>query len=629
MGTFGRRLPGTIVRPQPLSEAPHDTQQQRKRQVGPSLAASIEVGQEGAAQPPAHSLPSGDQRPSSQALSGNAFVTLGIPIDASHDRISQAVDDLAFDEDRDEAALQAARASLFSARDRLAQEIVWLPECTAEQQLTAISAVLRSDSGTLATLANTTSGLARINLLEAGAELRATDVQPALQLIEAITQWQPERTLDAIDEARGRGGFRPVDVDQWEQAVARRLGEIAARLAPLFAGSPDGRARLTGLMHRKPEPGSALATFIEALQSAYAAAIEESLGRLEMRIQTTVKLLGVDPANTMQINSLIAALNQWSAYRRPIQIMESARSLDDRESARIFDAVLSLAINVSNEHKLHTVALLIAQALLDSFAHLPQQRARLERQMPILHGNLAIHRLEELGSRIKKQHHLFASQVKSARMQPRSKGLAGELLELFESARASVGEDASTIFTVVREIIISAHNSSRDKKSTQILLKWLLGEHPPAEIRKRLEDDLRTLSKLQRRSKALLVMVVMLWVVAKCAGHHRPESGASSDASQATTFQEQQAAQVRDSERAQALARLREQARQSSLDAERIRAANDALRSRDLHVDTRVDPGTAAQTAGWGQSSDTFQSSDTSRSVRDHEAQSDWGPGSE
>lgn len=579
MRTFGRRLPGTIgLQAGGLDSAIREGAMaaQRERAIAPAATMATQAG------------------PTALSLAANAFAVLGIPLESTQDRISLAVEDLAFEVDRDEAVLQAARASLFSARDRLAQEIAWLPECSAQQQEAAGAMARRGDRAGLLHLAARVQGLARINLLEAGADLRSTDVQPALDLVEAIGGWQPDGTLDRIDEARGRGGFRPVDVDQWELAVTGRLREVAARLGPLIAASPDGRARLTGVMHRAAEAGTTLGAFLEALQASYAAAIQEPLGRLEMRIRAAVDLIEANPGDAAQVNGqvngLIAALNQWSAYRRPIQVMEAARSLDDRESARIFEMVLQLSITVANSHDMQALALRLAEALRDGFSHLPQQRKRLEQQMPVLLGNVAMQRLIDCAQRIEKQRSRFVSAVKSHRMGPRSKGLAGELIESFAAVLDAAGESRDVPFRLARTITIGAYNRTRDRQAAIYLFEWMLSEGPPPDMREQLQQDLRRMRRRGRRSGILVALAVVFWTVARCHGppsaeRHKPvvqPSGGQALVPSPTRSQRPSAAEESAVARAAELARIREEIRQSNAEAERVRAANDALRAQGM-----------------------------------------------
>ncbi|WP_395335441.1 hypothetical protein WBP06_26165 [Novosphingobium sp. BL-8H] len=600
MRTFGRRLPGTVGLPPVSGAVPEPagvSERQAVRPAGSSGPASATQGRV--------MVPTVDA--AFRPLSGNAFAVLGLPLDANQDRITQRVDDLAFEEGQDEAALQAARASLFSARDRLGQEIGWLPECTANQQQAAIAALGRGDAAALLHVAGRTTGLAAINLFEAGADLRSIDVQPAFDLIETIARWEPETTLNVLDEARGRGGYRPIDLDQWERAVTARLGDAAARLGPLIAASPEGRARLTGTVHRSAQPGSTLASFLEALQSAYAAAIQEPLGRLEMRIQTSVALIDADPANAMQINSLIAALNQWSAYRRPIQVMEAARALDDGESARIFDSLLGLTIKIANTHDQQAVALRLAEALLDAFAHLPQQRKRLEQQMPVLLGNVAVQRLTELGERIARQRSRFVAQVKSGRMGPKAKGLAAELVECFDATLEAAEGKRVAPFQLARAIIIATYNATRDRQCATILFRWLLDQDPPETVRDLLKQDLNRLTAGVTGWAVGIASIVLLLM--RCSEHRNvplrtvpaaPTSSGAAFGGAATgaastggapsggSAREQasdasgSAAEAQANARAEELARVREQIRQSNAEAERVRAANDAARAKGM-----------------------------------------------
>ena len=185
----------------------------------------------------------------SSAASECAFLVLGLPLDASATEITQRVDDLAFEPGAKSEALDAARAALLGGRSRLDHELLWLPECTADEQGAGARALKEQDAAELARLRDGASGLARLNLTLFNLAFAPGNVAALVDCMFAAAAWDAESTLCRIDEARLRGGHRPVDPALWERAASATRSRIADRLAAGFASSPDATL-VTHLGHR-------------------------------------------------------------------------------------------------------------------------------------------------------------------------------------------------------------------------------------------------------------------------------------------------------------------------------------------------------------------------------------------
>ena len=94
------------------------------------------------------------------SLADNAFAVLGISIDASADAINEAVDTLSFEPGSDPEALNGARARLMSARDRLSEELGWLPELSPSLLSSVRCALAAGDVAAIAAARDATIGLA-------------------------------------------------------------------------------------------------------------------------------------------------------------------------------------------------------------------------------------------------------------------------------------------------------------------------------------------------------------------------------------------------------------------------------------------------------------------------------------
>jgi hypothetical protein len=431
-------------------------------------------------------------------LTGNAFAVLGVGLDASAQAISDAVDDLSFEPGHDPEQLNAARAALMSARDRLGEELGWLPEMSPTLLAQVRAGLKAGDVAAVTAARDATIGLARLNLGLALAVAVPGEVERAVRVITDGQAWDSNATLGLLGEARARAGFRPIDDDLYDGAVRERAVAVAQTLAPLFAATTSARAALTKAMQGAASGGSAsagggfAAMFLDEVMRCYAAGIDPALEAAAAKIAAATAALKERPGDQGQAIALTAGLEIWSSLRRPVQVHEAARGLDDPASAAIFESVRSLTVMLSNEHDEYDIALRLARALIASFALVPFHRAALEQQMPTLIGNVLAKRLRQACARALASHAAFAREVVAGGLE-RTTGLAGAVAVSFAEASETRSEDRGAFFLIVRGLAVDLCNEHRERRAALAIMQWLLLLDPPMDVRDKLTADVQQL----------------------------------------------------------------------------------------------------------------------------------------
>ncbi len=424
-------------------------------------------------------------------LASNPFAQLELDVAADTPAINEAYDRLSFEPGRDEAALTAARAALMAPRERLGAEVRWvsgLPRPTME----ALRAALRSyDLQALAAIHGKASGVGRFNLAFALFESDPADAQAGLGAIADARDVDADALLETLDEARFAAREREIDRILFDECLADWARHAGASVALAFAGNASGRMALArGLQAYAQPQGRFDASFREALLGAYSGEVARALDQSQGRIEEAIKALQAEPESAMWATTLLTSLDIWSGLRRPIQIHEAARGLDDPASGQIFASVRSLAVDLSNDHDQFEVALRLGRALLSCFALVPIHRAALERELPTLIGNAAVKRANQLHEWAIAELRGFARQVKAGGLD-RSSGLAGSIATLIEDvADLKDGNALEAVFLTLRDISIQLNNQAHDRDAAYAVLVWLAAHGPPAAVAKRIEEDL-------------------------------------------------------------------------------------------------------------------------------------------
>ena len=437
-------------------------------------------------------------------LAGNGFAVLGVALEASAQVISDAVDDLSFEPGHDPEQLNAARAALMSARDRLGEELGWLPEMSPALTAQVRAGLKAGDVAAVTAARDATIGLARLNLSLALAVAVPGEVERAVRVITDGQAWDSNATLGLLGEARARAGFRPIDDDLYDAAVRERAVAVAQALAPLFAATTSARAALTKGMQVAASGGGQSAAggsgagggfaamFLDEVMRCYAAGIDPALEAAAAKIAAAAEALKARPGDQGQAIALTAGLEIWSSLRRPVQVHEAARGLDDPASAAIFESVRDLTVMLSNEHDEYDIALRLARALIASFALVPFHRAALEQQLPTLIGNVLAKRLRQACARALASHASFAREVVADGLE-RTTGLAGAVAAAFADASETRSEDRGAFFLIVRGLAVDLCNEHRERRAALAIMQWLLLLDPPMDVRDKLTADVQQL----------------------------------------------------------------------------------------------------------------------------------------
>jgi len=426
------------------------------------------------------------------ALAANPFAVLEVDLTASVEAIGEAYDSLSFEPDRDPAALDAARAALHSPRERLEAEMGWLPGLPAPTLVAARKALRTRDLPTLAAIREKAAGIARLNLALALVDAAPQDAETATQVLWDAQQVDSEVLLETLDDLRFAASFREIERDMFDTCLRAFAQAIGARIAPAFAVTVASRALLAQVLQQAPASQDRFVIALrDELLRAYGAAIDPALEQARTRIMASAEALGEQPDNQIHATSLLTSLDLWSSLRRPVQVHEAARGLDDPASAEIFESIRTLTVRLSNDHNEFDIALRLGRALIRSFALVPMHRAALQRELPTLLANALVKRAGQIKQLALRDGRGFARQVEAGGLDTMM-GVAGLVAALFADAdEMEAGDGLAAVFLVIRDISVELHNKYGEKRAAYLLIQWLARQSPPPDIASRFEADLR------------------------------------------------------------------------------------------------------------------------------------------
>lgn len=329
------------------------------------------------------------------ALHRNAFWLLGATTRDDRRRIVELAESKALDHDHD--TCQKARADLTSSRTRLAVELAWLPGVSPKKAALLVQQVLkdplsvRSESGL--------PPLAHANLMAAAFEAvdaqdSATDIASFIQeMAHLVDKLSVDDVLRDINEDRAVSGFPEIKArEQVDGELADRkrhfrgvIKESLDRLPPptlvdAMTRAVDG-VTAGGAQHA-PE-------LIDELVDSYEVGVQEFLHKEAENIHKLIQATrdcakAGEGAVKPLVDKLESVARNWDKVAQPIQLSAKARGIQHQSSNEVAFSILSLAVDLFNEHDMLPQAQRITGLLQELFSELPELAERVEQYVGAL-----------------------------------------------------------------------------------------------------------------------------------------------------------------------------------------------------------------------------------------------------
>lgn len=431
------------------------------------------------------------------SLVDNAFARLEVSPRADAHGINEAYDRLSFEHGQNPHLLDAARARLLNPRDRLGEELRWLPEMNPASAREAAGAVRSRSLTDLRRLRDGASGLARINLGLALIELLMEPGREPGRVLGDALGWRSDTTRKAVEEARAVAGGKPVAPDAWEQALAERRSAIAGALGAAFASSPQATADLSEQARADP-PTREASLLLDGVVAAYGERVGPELSRLRDEIARAEQTLRARPHSPSAVEAITTALARWAPLGRPVQRREAARGLDDAQGETLFWLVRGLAVDLANDHGRLQDAQVLSKALANAFSDTPSFAQKTSDDLTQLVDLVARQRdenalapLQTARDEALHRSRQFSDGVLAGGLD-REHGPAGAFARAFRKTLTAQLSDGDLPWRIARSAAIELHNEHDFSDAAARLIDWLLAQGPSVSIASTLGNDLRT-----------------------------------------------------------------------------------------------------------------------------------------
>jgi hypothetical protein len=431
------------------------------------------------------------------SLVGNAFALLEVSPRADARSLNDAYDRLSFEQGQNPHLLDAARARLLNPRDRLGEELRWLPEMNPTSAREAAGAVQAHSLVDLRRLRDGASGLARVNLGLALIELLMEPGREPGRVLGDALGWRSDMTRKAVEEARAVAGGKQVAPEAWEQALAERRSAIAGTLGAAFAGSPQATADLSERVRADP-PTREASLLLDGVVTAYGERVAPELSRVRDEIAKAEQTLRARPHSPNALEAITTALARWVPLYRPVQRREIARGLGDAQGSSLFWLVRGLAVDLANDHGRFQDAQALSKALADAFSDTPSLAQKATDDLAQLvdlvtrqRDERALTPLQTARDEALNRSRQFSDGVLAGGLNG-ERGPAGAFARAFRAALTAQLSDSDLPWRIARSAAIDLHNEHDLSDAAARLIDWLLAQGPSVSIASTLGNDLRT-----------------------------------------------------------------------------------------------------------------------------------------
>lgn len=452
-----------------------------------------------------------DERQLAQGdLVNSAFVILGVSMRANKAQIIDAYDDRLF-EGAAEDQLTVARSRLTVLRDRLAEELRFLPDLSpakAKDAINQLQGVSEAREGSA--IADALPNLSRLNAystllgrIKGWALIRGSD--------RAHREFDPDSAREAIDQTRSASGFPPITDPAWSKGLRDYQIEQASLLSSGLLQFENPSSLLVDIIENNAEQRSAWYDgLINLVVDQYDRWTEPRLSQIEDEIDEAIAECRSGSDRSASLAAVERHLADWDAINQPVQLRDQSKGLDEPKSKRIFGKVRDLAVWLANDLGEYNAAKRLSLSLERTFPELPSVLAQLSEDIETL-GSLVenarsrelVQPLTEAVRRGQENLAQLAREILKGRYRVDGGGLAGELFRTFEEARAKADELSPTELPwyLVRSVALDLNNDAGEPYAATRLLENIYRTAPPG-IADKIQDDLQSL-KILRLQKDL------------------------------------------------------------------------------------------------------------------------------
>lgn len=429
-------------------------------------------------------------------LEKNAFSVLQVSTRANRDAILEAHSERMFAR-TDERLLDAARAKLTVSRDRIVEEISFLPELTPAKSREVLAEILRIQSVPDAVaLIESLPNLSRIN---ASANLvQNLPNEPSLitKALEAHEHLDAVSGRRSIEEARASSGFGEVRDNLWSDALSALRDAHASILCEAITRAEGGPLLLASVVGRqRPGKSSWYRSLLDQIVDRYDRWTQPKLAAIEERIDSAIAAVQAAPTDPELLKPIENDLLAWDELRQPIQLRDQANGLDEPKSKRMFEKVRALTLLLANEHKQYRSARELSSVLHECFPELPSALALLENDIDALDRLVdeadVLQPLAEAVGYADENLHGLTLDIGRGHFREDGLGLAGELYDKFEVARINAQnlQNPELPWLMLRSVAIKLNNEASAPHAAEEILRHLVVTAPPS-LQPRLEGDL-------------------------------------------------------------------------------------------------------------------------------------------
>jgi hypothetical protein len=318
------------------------------------------------------------------SLDTNPFFMVRAGFATTRAEIAELVEDAIIGRDEDETALADAQQQLVSPNQRLSAEVSYLPELSDAQTTITLRSI--EDDSILESWPDVVHfpELARANILAHVAASAPADLEMIFALMDAWRDFEPDDIFTFLHGSRSRAGFPPPDSAMLDAALAdlRKRHAVAATSGVMQSTYPG--LLMTAVVEHYAEAGQD-APLLAVMVNEYDRATEGSLARIGAALEACAAAINSTPKNApSEITNIPVLLAEWDDINQPVQLYEQSKGHEEGRSKKIAIMLRSVSISLANDEKDYASALVIVEALLETFPELASLAEQLKADITAL-----------------------------------------------------------------------------------------------------------------------------------------------------------------------------------------------------------------------------------------------------